>query len=228
MYIYTFKSIIMAKKKNLSKPELVTKYMNYTLEHGRPVSVYALAKAQDFDEQQFYQYFGTLDTLETEIFTVFFENTLSVIEKSEDYKSFNARNKLLSFYFTFFENITANRSYVLLSLNNGDFNTKDLKKLSGLRKGFLSYIKGLDIKITDFKQEKAEKFQEKAIEETAWAQLLLTIKFWSKDGSPAFEKTDILIEKAVSASFDIIDSNMFKSLFDLGKFLIKENLEVKK
>lgn len=228
MYLYTLKYKIMAKKKNLSKSELITKYMNYTLEHGRPLSVYALAKAQDFEEQQFYQYFGTLNTLEAEIFTIFFDNTIATLEKSEDYKSFNARNKLLSFYFTFFENITANRSYVLLSLNGGDLNLKDLKKLSGLRKGFLNYIKGLDIRITDLKQEKVEKFQEKAIEETAWAQLLLTIKFWSRDGSPAFEKTDILIEKAVAASFDIIDSNVFKSLFDLGKFLIKEKLEVKK
>jgi len=228
MYLYTLKFKIMAKKKNLSKTELITKYMNYTLEHGRPVSVYALAKAQDFEEQEFYQYFGTLQTLETEIFTVFFENTLIALEKSGDYQGFDARNKLLSFYFTFFENLTANRSYVLLSLNGGDLNLKDLKKLSGLRKGFVKFVRGLDIKMIDLKQEKIEKFQEKAIEETAWAQLLLTIKFWSRDGSPAFEKTDILIEKAVAASFDIIDSNVFKSLFDLGKFLINEKLEVKR
>ncbi len=217
----------MVKRKNLSKSDLITKYMNYTLEHGIPVSVYALAKAQDFDEQQFYQYFGTLEKLESEIFTVFFENTLSVLGKSEDYQSFDARNKLLSFYYTLFENLTANRSFVMLSLHSGNLNLKDLKKLSGLRKEFLNFVRGLDIKITDFKQEKIEKFQEKAIEETAWAQLLLTLKFWLRDGSPAFEKTDILIEKAVAASFDIIDSNVFKSLFDLGKFLVKEKFEVK-
>ena len=227
MYIYTLKLIDMVKRKNLSKSDVITKYMNYTLEHGIPVSVYALAKAQDFDEQQFYQYFGTLQKLESEIFIVFFENTLTALGKSEDYQSFDARNKLLSFYYTFFENLSANRSYVLLSLNSGNLNLKDLKKLSGLRKEFLNFVGGLGIKITDFKQEKIGKFQEKAIEETAWAQLLLTLKFWAVDGSPAFEKTDLLIEKAVAASFDLIDSNVFKSLFDLGKFLVKEKFEVK-
>ncbi|MDZ7614627.1 MAG: hypothetical protein U5K51_13705 [Flavobacteriaceae bacterium] len=41
--------------------------------------------------------------------------------------------------------------------------------------------------------------------------MLLTIKFWGQGWFPAFEKTDILIEKAVAASFDIIDSSVFKS-----------------
>ncbi|MDZ7614626.1 MAG: TetR/AcrR family transcriptional regulator [Flavobacteriaceae bacterium] len=154
----------MAKKKNLSKSDLITKYMNQTLEHGRPASVYALAKAQDFEEQQFYQYFGTLETLETEIFTVFFDNTLVALEKSGDYQSFDARNKLLSFYFTFFENLSANRSYVLLSLNGGDLNLKDLKKLSGLRKGFLNFVSGLDIKDDRFRAgEKSKNFKRRPL-----------------------------------------------------------------
>jgi hypothetical protein len=45
-----------------------------------------------------------------------------------------------------------------------------------------------------------------------------------KDQSPGFEKTDIYIEKNVKASFDVVYSVPFDSLFDFGKFLWKEKM----
>ena len=41
-----------------------------------------------------------------------------------------------------------------------------------------------------------------------------------KDESANFEKTDIFIEKSLKLSFDLTESNVVKSIFELGKFLI--------
>ncbi|HIC33012.1 MAG TPA: TetR/AcrR family transcriptional regulator, partial [Flavobacteriaceae bacterium] len=60
----------------------------------------------------------------------------------------------------------------------------------------------------------------------AWMQLLLTIKFWMDDTSPAFEKTDIFIEKSVNTSFDVLDIAPIKSLIDFGKFIYKEKFQM--
>ncbi|MDX1362869.1 TetR family transcriptional regulator C-terminal domain-containing protein [Arenibacter latericius] len=215
----------MVKKKIISDTNIISLYMEYVLEHNEnPKSVFAFAKANNFEESHFYQFFGSFEALEKQIFKAFFDNTIVVLEKSEDYTSFDARNKLLSFYFTFFENLTVNRSYVQFALNKHKNSLKGLSLLSELKKGFTSFIAGLDIKTLDLKQEQVEKFQKRALQESAWLQLLLTLKFWMDDTSASFEKTDIFIEKSVNTSFDILNITPLKSVIDFGKFIYKEKI----
>jgi len=68
------------------------------------------------------------------------------------------------------------------------------------------------------------KLQNRSLKESAWLQLLITIKFWLDDSSSSFEKTDLFIEKSVRASFDLIDTTPLKSIIDFGKFLYKEKM----
>lgn len=214
----------MAKKK-ITKNDIVGFYMEHVLEkNADPTSVYKFSKDNSFDEQLFYTFFSSFESLKKEIFTSFFENTMSLLHKSDEFKGFDPRNQLLTFYFTFFENLTANRSYVLYSLKGDKNKLKTLEMLKGLRKHFKAFIGGLEIEKLDLKQEKLEKIQNSAIEEGAWAQLLMTMKFWAEDSSPSFEKTDIFIEKSVNASFDLINLAPVKSVLDLGKFLYKETM----
>jgi len=98
--------------------------------------------------------------------------------------------------------------------------------LTNLKRCFTNYITELNIETIDFKQEKANNVQQKAIEESAWMQLLITIHFWMNDTSPSFEKTDIFIEKTVNTSFDLLNTTPLKSVLDLGKFLYKEKMNV--
>ena len=202
--------------------------MNYVLENNTPPkSVYIFAKANNFEESEFYTYFGSFEAVENKILNTFFTNTLEVLNKNEDYLTFDSRSKLLSFYFTFFENLSANRSYLLLLLDNGTKNIQKLKVLSHLKNSFTQFISELNIDTLDFKEQKITKLQEKSIEESAWIQFLITIKFWINDTSASFEKTDIFIEKAVNTSFDLLNTAPLKSMIDLGKFLYKEKTNLR-
>lgn len=215
----------MAKKKAITEQEVINAYMDYVLIHNeQPKSVYVFAKDNKMEEQKFYEFFTSFDALEQSIFKKFFDNAHSVLEKSEDYLNFDARNKLLSFYFTFFEILTANRSYVIYALDDHRNRLKSLRTLGQLKKRFTNYIEHLNINMLDLKQEQLNKIQDKGIKESAWLQLLMTIKFWMDDTSPSFEKTDVFIEKSVKASFDLMDITPLKSLIDLGKFLYKEKM----
>lgn len=104
---------------------------------------------------------------------------------------------------------------------------KTLKVLSSLKEGFTTYISSLDIETLDIKQEQLHKIQNRALEESAWIQLLLTMKFWIDDTSSSFEKTDIFIEKSVNTSFDILNIAPLKSVIDFGKFLFKEKMQTR-
>lgn len=217
----------MAKKKSVSKNDIITYYMDYVLEHNQnPKTVYAFVKINNFEETLFYKHFSSFEMIEKSIFEAFFINSITALENNEDYKTFDARNKLLSFYYTFFENITANRSYAKYVLDKYKSNLKSLKILSGLKTHFSKYIDELEIQMLDIKQKQLENIQDKALKESAWLQLLITIKFWLDDTSSSFEKTDIFIEKSVNTTFDILDVAPLKSVIDLGKFLFKEKFQM--
>lgn len=217
----------MAKKKTISANFIVSNYMDYVLRHdSNPQSVYSFATDNNFDESLFYNYFASFEALENSIFGQFFTNTIQVLEKSEDYHSYDSRNKLLSFYYTFFENLTANRSFVVYALTNDKLPLKSLKKLKELRTLFIDYVDTLDIQVLQLKEKRLEEIKEKAFLESYWAQLLFTFKFWLDDTSPSFQKTDIFIEKSINASFDLMDISPLKSVIDFGKFLFKEKINL--
>lgn len=216
----------MATKKNISNNDIISWYMEYVLENDqRPSSVFSFAKENNFNESDFYAHFASFEALERGIFKAFFDNTISVLDASEEYQKFDARNKLLTFYFTFFENLTANRSYVTYALEKKK-DLRSLKVLTELRKSFIHYVDHLPIEMIEIKQEQLEKIQQKGLQESAWVQLLITLKFWLDDTSSSFEKTDIFIEKSINTGFDIMDTAPLKSIIDLGKFLFKEKVQM--
>ena len=215
------------KKTTVTRDQIISKYMDYRLEHNeKPQSVYQFAKSNGFDESVFYSFFGTMESLEKEIFKLFFDKTLELIQKDEHFATYDMKSKMLSFYFTFFEILTANRSYVVLHLKeHKDHNQlKNLIPLSALRMAFQKFIAEIMTEEDKTQYEKFQKFQEKAIQETSWIQLLMTLKFWLDDDSAAFEKTDIFIEKSVKASFELMNIAPIDSLIDFGKFLFKEKI----
>ena len=216
------------KKVILTKDKIVSMYMNYTLEQNeKPKSVYQFSKLNGFTESEFYTFFGTLNSIENEIFNMFLEKTVALLEKDANYETYDMKSKMLSFYFTFFELLSANRSYVVMSLKENENHLKNLMQLSTLRNSFKEYVAGIISDEYRIKQEKLQSFQEKTIKETSWLQLLMTLKFWLDDSSPAFEKTDIYIEKSVKATFELMNIAPIDSIIDFGKFLFKEKIQSK-
>ncbi len=220
------KLIKMATKKTtITRDKIVSMYMKYRLENNdKPKSVYQFAKINGFDETEFYNFYGTIESVEKEIFKMFLEKTLQLIQKDPSYETYDMKSKMLSFYFTFFELLSANRSYVVMSLKEHQNQLKNLMQLSNLRIGFKNYITEIITDDVRTQYEKFQNFQEKAIQETAWIQFLLTLKFWMEDESPAFEKTDIYIEKSVKATFELMNSAPIDSIIDFGKFIFKEKI----
>ncbi len=209
----------------LSKDQIIDLYMEYVLEHERlPKTVYRFCKDNSVTEERFYKFFGSFEGLQKGIWEQFYENTIALMEKSPDYVAFTNREKLLTFYFTFFEMLTANRSYVLFILSETGGILKNMDQLKGLRRKIKGYATGL---IKAGNEEKASKIlqqSEMIFSEAAWIQFLFILKFWKDDNSAGFESTDVAIEKSVNTVFDIFDNTPLERVVDLGKFLWKEKM----
>ena len=215
-----------AKKKKLDDLQIISLYMNDVLEMNEaPKNVFIFCKKHNIEESDFYSFFGSLDALKKDIWLKFFENAAATIEKEPTFDTYSDKNKLLTLYFTLFEILTLNRSYILFSLKENKEGLKNLKSLSTFRNHFKEYI------VTKIKSKPSEPFgkvakvTEPVFSEGAWLQFLFLLKFWMDDTSKGFEKTDVLIEKSVNTVVDLLDTKPLESLFDLGKFLWKEKMK---
>lgn len=208
------------EEKVLDKNQILEWYTDDVLKEEKPKSVYAFAQKHGIEESEFYNYFSSLSAIESHFFTALFEATVHTLHETEDYDAYAAKEKWLSLYYTFFENLKMNRSFVQYALGNRSL--QDLKKLKALRYEFLDFAKEIEIEKIDFKQKEVNKIQDKMIGESAWLHFMGTLKFWMKDQSANFEKTDVFIEKSINAGFELTNINVLKNTVDFAKFIFKE------
>ena len=218
------------KNTEITQENILELYSNYVLRNNRkPLNVFTFCDDHEISESDFYFYYANFDQLEADYLKYFLEQTLLLISAEESYIMETPKNKLLSFYFTFFEQLTLNRTLVIYLIGQEKNNLQNFKKLWALKAEFLRFIKSLDL--TDSmlgnsseSKMKLERIKNKGIEEFYWGQFLATLKFWLDDTSSNFEKTDIFIEKSVDTGMDLLDVKPFKKLLDLGKFLFNEKV----
>jgi hypothetical protein len=216
----------MTKKNKISASEIITFYMDYVVEYRtKPNDVEDFAQIHQFEDLQFYENFSSFKEVEKAIYNVLFENSLIILKQTPEYQVFSKKDKLLSLYYTFFENLALNQEYVKLNLKGFENQLKALSVFSSFKKSFTDFIDELNLETLHLNVDSIENIQKKTIKESAWIQLLFTIKFWLDDTSEAFEKTDIFIEKSINTSMELLDTKSLQNIIDFAKFLYKEKVQ---
>lgn len=216
----------MATKKTTTakdtRTDIISAYMEHVLLEGNPKSVFSFCKHHKLEEAEFYQHFGSIESLKKTIWVDFYLHVENLLLKNEEFSTYTSREKLLTFYFTFFEMLTANRSYVLFVLDEEQHAFKNLQQLSKLRSKIKDFGTELVENDNEGKQLKIVKKPVAIVSEAVWLQFVFLLKFWKDDESAGFEKTDVAIEKSVNTVFDVFDNTPLENIIDLGKFLWKE------
>lgn len=218
----------MASTKKSLKPtktSIIAGFMTHALEHNEfPNNVYQFCKQAGIEEVDFYQFFGSLEAVQKQIWVSFFDNVIEVLHKNDAYHKYSNKEKMLSFFYSMFEVLTLNRSYVLFALNKHQGTFENLRSLQSLRNNIKKFAGQLIEEGNEGKQLKITQHNVILFSEGAWIQFLFLLRFWMKDESVGFEKTDVAIEKSVRTIFDVFDHTPLDSLLDLGKFLFKETI----
>lgn len=218
----------MQEKSNNTKEKIVELYGDYLLKYGeKPKNIYLFVKENDFEEKEFYHYFAGFEQIEKEILNHLFIKSWQLSSEINFSDQLATKEKLLNVYYIFFENLTMNRSLVLLILGTDKF--QKIKVLNSLRETHKEFISTLDFdkwEIIEKAKQDIQKLSEKTRYEALWLHLISSIEFWIKDTSPDFEKTDIFIEKTIDTGFTLMDNEPLKKVFDLGKFLWKEKFTI--
>ena len=199
------------KNTEISNEKILDLYSKYVLRNNiKPLNVFTFCDDHEISETDFYSFYTNFDQLESDYLKYFMKQSIILIEKEENYFHADAKTKLLLFYYTYFEQLTMNRSLVIYLIGSDKNNLENLKKLWSLKKEFQQFIKSIAIsepliENSNERMEKMERFKNKGIEELYWGHFMATLKFWIEDESPNFEKSDIFIEKSIDTSFEFFE-----------------------
>ncbi|MEQ8626131.1 hypothetical protein [Ekhidna sp.] len=208
-------------KKAISKSSIQKGYMDYLLEEGKkPDSVRIFTMFLKISDEDFYKHFGSLKTIEKSIWEGYYSQTMKVVMKDPDFEEMDAREKHLSFLYTFLEVIKPDRSYVLFRLEN-----KKPHELPQELKQTQKIITQSDIdwaKTFEFLPGKAQDATQTAYKKVLWSHTIATLFFWVKDDSANGADTDVFIEKSTRTAFDIGELPALDSIIDLSKFFLQK------
>ena len=209
----------MANKENVKKA-----FIDYVLTEGsKPKSVYSFAKKQKMSEADFYDHFGSFDGLEKCIWTDIGESVITEIKQQEVWNGYSSREKVLSFFYGFFERLKKDRSFAVYSINNVPKGFSTPKVFEGLKELFLEFAAELINDGLENGELSDRKFFAKRYKDALWAQLIFVLHFWVRDESAGFEKTDEAIEKGLNVTFDLFQRSPIDNLLEYGKFLAQNS-----
>lgn len=201
-------------------------YIDYLLSNGKkPHSIYKFCLDLKLKEEDFYNHFGSFESIEKHIWKGFIDAVTTSLRADKSFEDFSAREKLLAFYFALAEVLKSNRSFALLQLKGNrkpEFMPTFLKKFKTSFEEFVSSI----LNDGKSKGEVAERpYLDKRYPQLFWVHLGFLLLYWKDDDSPGFEQTDAFIEKSVNLAFDLICKGAFDSAIDFVKFLYQSKVK---
>lgn len=206
--------------------EIIENYIDYVLTHGeQPKSVYTYSKSLGISEAEFYQMFASFDAVERAIWSASIVETIDTIRQQEVWTSYTAREKMLSFFYSYVEVLKRQRSFVNYSLKDaGKLNTPTV--LTDVKTVFGNFAEDLINEGLSSGELAERKFISKRYKDALWLQFAFILNFWIKDDSKDFEKTDEAIEKGINVTFDLFQHSPLDNLIEYGKF-ISRNFDIK-
>lgn len=202
--------------------EIKNNYIDFVLTNGEaPKSVYNFAKQLNISESDFYNFYGSFNAIEKGIWEDFTIATILKIREQEIWPEYSAREKMLSFFYSFIELLKSRRSFIVYSLkkNHKKVTTPDV--LSETKPVFLSFSEDVVNEGIDSGELVERKFFSKHYKDALWLQFMFIVQFWVDDDSRNFEKTDEAIEKGINVAFDLFQRSPLDNLFEYGKFMAR-------
>ncbi len=197
-------------------------YIDYVLTEGHePKSVYLFAKNNEMTEEEFYRFFGSFEAVEQSVWADLAKRTITEIKNQEVWPQYSAREKALSFFYSFFELLKGSRSFAVYSLKKHQRSMGSPKVLDGLKTLVENFADDIIRQGLESNELADRKFFTNRYKDAFWMQFGFVLNFWVNDNSAGFEKTDEAIEKGVNVTFDLFQRSAVDNLLDYGKFLFK-------
>ena len=149
-------------------------------------------------------------------------STLAVLEDDKNYSKMSVREKLLSFYFVFINQIQQDEKFLKVVFSPKQFQLLRMVK-NGMRPPFMSFMDQIVQEGIINEELKSRMVLDKFYAKTLEKDLIIVLKFWLKDQSEEKVKTDELIERLVHLEMNMLGPNFIDDLMGIGKMMLENS-----
>lgn len=209
------------KKKKLKK-KIIKRFKKYVVREKQiPKSLKHLLKEKD-SFKTFESIAKSPTNVLEEISKSYVIDALHIIKEDENYANMSVREKLLSFYFVFIQEIRRDEEFLKVI-----FCPKQVQLMkhvkNSMRPPFVEFIDEMIQEGIMNEEIKSRTALDKIYSMTLEKDLLLVLKFWLKDHSEDKIKTDELIERLVHLEMNALGPNFLDDLFGIGKMMFENS-----
>lgn len=208
----------------MEKSLIQEKYVEYMLENGsKPKSIFAFAKLLNINESEFYSFYSSFEAIERDFWRNLFLESKMQLVSDETYISYNAKDKLLAFYYIWIQKLRENRSFIVsMKCSKTNSIAPNAVFLDSFKTEVKDYFSAILIDGMSNGGVKDRKFLTERYHHAIWFQTIFLLNYWLKDNSENFEMTDAAIEKSVNLVFKLLGENTLDTMLDFGKFLFQK------
>jgi len=150
-----------------------------------------------------------------------FERTIDTLEQDVNYLQYSAREKMLAFVFTLLQNMNEDCIYFSVQIQQQRFPFLPNQQLKELKTLFFNYSDTLIFEGTNSGEIQARPLIANYYQQLLWNAIVSILYFWSNDTSEQKENTDVMVEKTIHFTFDLLAPNPIDSGIDLVQHFFK-------
>jgi hypothetical protein len=173
--------------------KIIEAYKEMLITGEGEINSFTISKKVGISEKDFFQHFNSADDIARKIWSNLADTVIDSLNGSELFSSYPPRQKILSYYFTFFETALSERSFIEATINK----SKSLKTYKEKFKQFVSDIVQEGIAVEDIKERLT---LSNYYPEVLWQLHVRILHFWLKDVSDRFVETEKAIEVGTHGS----------------------------
>ncbi len=149
------------------------------------------------------------------------DKTLEICQEDDNYANYSVREKMLAFSYTFLQTLNTDEDKFSTLLKKQRFPFMSNSSLSELKHDFRKHIDLLIFEGTNSGEIQARPFIANYYSQTVWNAFLSILLFWANDKSENKENTDVMVEKTIHFTFDLLAPNPIDSGIDLVQNFLK-------
>ncbi|MFN7708918.1 MAG: hypothetical protein ACK5QE_09685 [Sphingobacteriia bacterium] len=201
--------------------KITAAYLRLVNTEYEPINAHTVAEAAGITEAELYQYFSGADAVGARLWLDLGQEVSAALRESEVYASYPARQKMLSYFFTFFELALRLRTFI-------DYTVQDKAILKPYREAFKALMEELVQEGLDAEDIKDRLALSRNYPDMLWELHLKLIRIWLHDTSAGFAETEKAIEHYSKLPLELIGPNLLDSVADTVKYqLEKMNVRVR-
>ncbi|MBK9328000.1 MAG: hypothetical protein IPM95_01540 [Sphingobacteriales bacterium] len=153
--------------------------------------------------------------------TTAFDKTREICEEDASFFQYSVREKMMALIYTFLQTLQENELQFSRPLQENRLPFISNRFLQELKSDFNSYTGNLLLEGTNSGEIQARPFIANYYQSLLWNAFQSILYFWANDKSDNKENTDVMVEKTVHFTFDMLAPNPIDSGIDLAQHFFK-------